>query len=156
MSTDLATGRDDQAISVWVRLLRAHAELSLEFNRALNAEHGLTVNDYEVLLQLAHAENDRMRRVDLAEEVRLTASGMTRLLDGLQHSGYVEKAECPEDGRVTYAVLTDAGRAKLERASETHRAAVRALFEERYTARELETLVGLLDRLPGARRSGPC
>lgn len=138
-----------------MRLLRAHAALSRAFNRDLLAGHGLTINDYEVLLLLAHSEEGRMRRVDLAERCQLTASGITRLLDGLQKAGHVEKATCDSDARVTYAVITGAGRAKLEQASASHVAAVRALFEERFTKAELDRLVGLLDRLPGAGGADP-
>jgi DNA-binding MarR family transcriptional regulator len=138
------------ALTVWVRLLRAHAATTRAFNRDLIAQHGLTVNDYEVLLLLSRAEDCRMRRVDLAEEVLLTASGITRLLDGLQRAGLVDKASCSSDARVTYAVLTEAGHAKVADASDSHLNAVRALFEERFTTDELETLSELLGRLPGA------
>src|SRR4051812_14341212 len=116
----------------------------------LEAEHGLTINDYEALLHLAQAEEGRMRRVDLAERLILTASGVTRLLDGLEAAGLVERASCASDRRVAYAVLTGTGRAKLQDASESHIADVRAFFEERYTAEELEHLARLLGRLPGA------
>lgn len=114
------------------------------------AEHGLTINDYEALLCLSRAEEGRMRRVDLAEELLLTASGVTRLLEGLERAGFVERAECASDRRVTYAVLTAAGREKLEAASSSHVADVRALFEERFTADEIDQLTRLLARLPEA------
>jgi DNA-binding MarR family transcriptional regulator len=116
----------------------------------LVAEHGLTINDYEALLHLAKADEGRMRRVDLAERLILTASGVTRLLDGLERSGWVERASCASDRRVTYAVLTDAGRAKLSEASDSHIAGVRTFFEERFSAKEIDNLAGLLGRLPGA------
>jgi DNA-binding MarR family transcriptional regulator len=115
----------------------------------LVAEHGLTINDLEALLRLAHAEDRRMRRVDLAEALLLTASGVTRLLDGLESAGLVERATCASDRRVVYAVLTEAGRAKLEEASESHVAEVRALFEERFDETELAQLGEFLNRLPG-------
>ena len=90
-----------------------------------------------------------MRRIDLAESLQLTPSGVTRLLDGLERVGLVEKASCPSDARVTYAVLTDAGRAKLEQASCSHVRAIEALFDDRYSAEELVALAELLGRLPG-------
>src|ERR671935_2640608 len=109
-----------QALQAWASLLYGHAALVGALNAQLVAEHGLTINDYEVLLRLARAPERRMRRVDLAESVLLTASGITRLLDGLQASGYVDKASCSSDARVTYAVLTDAGLAKLRAAAGSH------------------------------------
>ena len=94
-----------------------------------------------------------MRRVDLAGLLLLTASGVTRLLDGLEAAGLVERASCASDRRVTYAVLTEAGRKKLHEASQSHMAGVRAFFEARYSGEELEQLAGLLGRLPGATYS---
>ena len=91
-----------------------------------------------------------MRRVDLADGLQLTASGVTRLLDGLEGHGLVDKAVCETDARVNYAVLTKAGRAKLEKASHSHIAAVQELFEARYTSEELETLAELLSTAAGA------
>src|SRR5919204_5049650 len=98
-----------QALQAWASLLYGHAALVGALNAQLVAEHGLTINDYEVLLRLARAPERRMRRVDLAESVLLTASGITRLLDGLERDGLVERAQCASDRRVTYAVLTEAG-----------------------------------------------
>ena len=80
----------------------------------------------------------------------LTPSGVTRLLDGLERDGWVRKGQCDSDARVTYAVLTDEGRERLESAGRTHVAQIREIFEERFSAEELETLVELLGRLPGA------
>jgi DNA-binding MarR family transcriptional regulator len=150
MSSQLLTDQASPVLQVWVRLLRGHAATRRKLSVELQAEHGLTVNDYEALLLLAHAEGNLMRRVDLAEGLQLTASGVTRLLDGLELSGLVEKAKCDTDARVTYAVLTDAGRSKLEAAGPSHITQVQALFEERYTVAELATLAELLSRLPGA------
>ena len=138
------------APQAWVALLRAHAATTRELSALLVAEHGLTINDYEALLHLSRAEDGRMRRVDLAERLLLTASGVTRLLDGLEAAGLVERAACASDRRVTYAVLTDAGLAKLREAADSHVAAVQALFDERYTEDELGQLGRLLARLPGA------
>jgi len=132
----------------WVNFLRAHAAITRQLNADLLNQHGLTLNDYEVLLHLSRAADGMMRRVDLAESVLLTASGITRLLDGLERSGFVEKAACQSDARVSYAKLTAAGRDKLRSASKTHVAGVDELFSGRFSAAELETLRELLARLP--------
>jgi DNA-binding MarR family transcriptional regulator len=114
----------------------------------LIASHGLTLNDYDVLLHLAQAPGRRLRRVDLAQSVVLTQSGITRLLAGLEDAGLVERASCDTDGRVVYAQLTPTGLAKLRAAAATHLAGIRELFSERFSAAELETLARLLARLP--------
>ena len=126
----------------------AHAAITRELSADLQREHGLTLNDYEVLLHLAHAEGERLRRVDLAERVVLTASGITRLLEGLERSGYVKKETCASDARVSYAKLTGAGKAKLRAAGVTHLRGIEELFVGRYSGSELATLADLLSRLP--------
>jgi DNA-binding MarR family transcriptional regulator len=156
MSTQLLISQESQAAEVWSRLLRGHAASRRTFDAQLQSDHALTVNDYGALLLLARAEGARMRRVDLAEGLQLTASGVTRLLGGLERNGLVERATCPADRRVTYAALTPAGRRKLDEASGSHVAAIRALFEERYTREELSTLTELLSRLPGAAVADSC
>ena len=135
-------------------LLRGHAALTRALNAELVADHGLTLNDYEVLLRLSRAPERKMRRVDLADQVLLTASGITRLLDGLQASGYVDKAACSSDARVTYAVLTDAGHEKLRSAADLHVAGIHAKFAERYSDDEMATLAELLSRLDGSEPDG--
>jgi DNA-binding MarR family transcriptional regulator len=90
-----------------------------------------------------------MKRVDLARRLMLTPSGVTRLLEGLERAGLVERAACDSDLRVTYAQLTDAGAAKVEAASCGHEGSIRALLGEHFTEQELETLAGLLAKLPG-------
>jgi MarR family transcriptional regulator, 2-MHQ and catechol-resistance regulon repressor len=112
-------------------------------------EHGLTINDFEALLHLSRADGGRMRRVDLAEGLLLTASGVTRLLDGLEAAGYVERAACDSDRRVVYAVITDKGREKLEAASQSHVVGVSSLLQERFDDDELTQLADLLARLDG-------
>ncbi|MGZ8691427.1 MAG: MarR family winged helix-turn-helix transcriptional regulator [Gaiellaceae bacterium] len=143
------TQQQDSALDSWVRLLRGHASVTRAMSAELVADHGLTINDYEALLHLSRAEDGRMRRVDLAGRLILTASGVTRLLDGLEVAGLVERASCSSDRRVIYAVLTESGRTKLREASESHLAGVRAFFEARYSREELDQLAGLLGRLPG-------
>ncbi len=144
------------AVTSFARLLRVHAALTRELSLRLEAEHGLTINDYEVLLRLATAPDRRLKRVELAASVVLTASGITRLLDGLEAVGLVERASCASDRRVTYAVLTDEGAARLSAAAGDHFAAIDAVFGERLDARQTTQLAELLGRLPGGELGGSC
>jgi DNA-binding MarR family transcriptional regulator len=155
MTSQVLTAQvSDPVLDAWVRLLRAHASATRELSVQLQAEHGLTINDYEALLHLSRAESSAMRRIDLAAELLLTPSGVTRLLDGLEEAGYVCKGSCSTDARVTYAVLTDPGREKLRQASCSHVAAVNELFRERFSDAELAALAELLGRLPDAIGDG--
>ena len=145
MSTQVS--EESVEVQAFVSFVRAHASVVRGLDRELVADHGLTINDYEVLLRLARAPDRMMRRVDLAQQVLLTPSGITRLLDGLQRCGFVEKAACDSDARVVYAKLTDAGRAKLKQATQDHVGSIRALFGERFSEPELRTLCDFLERL---------
>src|SRR5688500_10127403 len=140
----------------FINFLRAHAAVVRELSSELVAAHGLTINDYEVLLRLSRAEGSRMRRVDLAQEVLLTPSGITRLLEGLERSGFVERAACKEDLRVSYAQLTTAGRAKLRAARKTHVAGIHRRFLDRFDAGERAVIGELLGRLADGEDREPC
>ena len=148
----------EPGLEAWIRFLRAHASLTRQLSARLESEHGLTLNDYDVLVQLAHAEGRQLRRVDLARSVLLSASGITRLLDGLERAGWVEKGTCRSDARVTYAVLTEAGLAKYRGARTSHLADVEAVFGSRFTEEERCTLSGLLLQLlePGEDGKPSC
>jgi DNA-binding MarR family transcriptional regulator len=134
--------RQRPSLTAWVGLLRAHSALTRSLNAELVNAHGLTINDYEVLLHLARTPDRRMRRVDLADRLILTASGITRLLEGLERAGYVTKGRCESDARVTYAVLTDEGMDKLRTASDTHLNGIRELFERRPGDEEMTSMLG--------------
>ena len=142
--------------TAFVRFLRAHAAVTRQLSARLEADHGLTLRDYDVLVQLYYAPGRSLRRVDIARAVLLTASGVTRLLDGLERAGWVEKRACSSDARVSYAALTDAGARKFEEAQSSHRADIEELFGSRYSADEREQLAELLGRLPLADTAEAC
>ena len=145
LSTHVAEALDFRA---WTRFLRAHAALTRELSSRLETAHGLSLRDYDVLVQLYGAPDRRMRRIDLARTVILSPSGITRLLEGLERAGWVGKHACESDARVTWAVLTDDGARKFEEASVQHRSDVEELFSSRFTGEERDRLAELLDRLP--------
>lgn len=143
-------------VQVFAELLRAHASATRRLNAQLVADHGLTINDYEVLIRLGRAPDRRLRRVDLAEQVLLTPSGITRLLDGLERSGYVDRASCDSDRRVVYAVLTDAGQEKLLEARASHFAQIEDHLAKRLDEEELASILVLLGKLGEDGIEAPC
>jgi DNA-binding MarR family transcriptional regulator len=143
-------------LEAWISFLRAHSSLTRELSGRLEADHGLTLNDYDCLVQLAYAPERSLRRVDLARSVLLSPSGITRLLDGLEREGWVEKKSCASDARVTYAHLTDAGLAKFKAARKTHLADIEETFGSRFTADELAAVSSLLGRLLDSDEPAAC
>jgi DNA-binding MarR family transcriptional regulator len=143
-------------LAAWIRFLRAHAAVTRELSARLESQHGLTLSDYDVLVQLYYAPGRRMRRIDIARLVLLSPSGITRLLDGLERAGWVEKVRCESDARVVYAALTPAGSQKCEDARSTHVADIEELFGSRFSDDERNALAELLGRLPLAEVSEAC
>jgi DNA-binding MarR family transcriptional regulator len=92
-----------------LRLSRAWATLSRRLDSALGSHHGISFSDYQLLLQLQRAPGGRLRRVDLAEGLGLTASGVTRSLLPLEKIGLVSRQSDPRDARVGYALITPTG-----------------------------------------------
>src|SRR5207247_1066514 len=103
VTSQVLSDQASPALDAWVRLLRGHSALTRMLSAELRATHELTINDYEALLLLSRAPERAMRRVDLAERLLLSPSGVTRLLDGLEACGLVTKGSCKTDARVTYA-----------------------------------------------------
>ncbi len=137
-------------LRAWRGMLRAHAAMAKALDAQLEAAHGLQLSSYEVLMYLADAEDQRMRMCDLASTILLSRSGLTRLVDRLARDGLLERVACSDDARGAFAKLTPAGREKLQAARETHLAGVRALFLDRFTPAELDTLAQAWERvLPG-------
>lgn len=136
-----------KAVDAVGHLLGAHATLTRQLSTQLVEEHGLTMSEYEVLLLLSREPEHAMRRIDLSREVRLSPSGITRMLDRMEATGLVEKGSCSSDARVTYAVLTEGGMQKLRECSPDHFAAIERLIGERLSENEIEALSQLLSRL---------
>ncbi len=158
MSSQVLTTQEVSELTqtAWIRFLRAHAALTRELGARLEAEHGLTMSDFDVLIQLYHAPEHAMKRIDIARQVLLTASGITRLLDGLERCGLVAKKSCATDARVSYAVLTDEGLRKVEAARQSHNADIDELFGAALSATEREQLAEILSRLPLAPTAKEC
>lgn len=99
-----------QALSFCLRLAKANAALIRRFDGRLGTMHGIGFGDFTVLLALSRAPGARLRRIDLAGELGLTASAVTRILIPLEKIGLVKRQRDPRDARVGYATLTESGK----------------------------------------------
>jgi DNA-binding MarR family transcriptional regulator len=131
----------------WRGLLRTRACLAKRVDAELERAHGLPMSSYEVLHHLAQAPRGRLRMRDLAEHASLSRSGLTRLVDRLERDGLLDRCSCTHDARGAYACLTDAGRERLQEARRTQLAVVREHFISRFSARELEELAEMWERI---------
>jgi DNA-binding MarR family transcriptional regulator len=143
MSTDLR--RDDPRIGAWRAFLRAHAQVVRRLERELAEEQGMALTDYDVLVQLAGADQRRLRMSELADRLLLSRSGVTRLVDRLVAEGLVERVTCDDDRRGQWAALTDAGRRRLRAATPTHLRGINEHFIGRLSTGELASLERMLE-----------
>ncbi|HET6381581.1 MAG TPA: MarR family transcriptional regulator [candidate division Zixibacteria bacterium] len=149
-ATRTATGtptRDDPRLNAWRTFLYAHAQVRRQLERELQAEQGLGLPEYEVLLVLAYALERRLRMSELADALVLSRSGATRLIDRLEADGLVERVSCETDRRGQWAQLTEAGYRRLREASPTHLRGVAEHFLDRIPEDELTVLQRTLERV---------
>ncbi len=142
--------RTDARLGAWRTFLQAHARVVRELERELQAEQGLALTDYDVLVQLSAVEGRRLRMSELADRLLLSRSGVTRLVDRLVSAGMVERVSCDDDRRGQWAALTDAGLRRLREASPTHLRGIAEHFLDRLSADELRSLQESLDRVISA------
>lgn len=138
-----APGRE----AAWLGLLRAHAELTRGLDGELSAKHGIGLSGFEVLSRLARAPECSLTMSHLADQVELSLSRVSRLMDQLEKRGLVERRACTGDSRVTYAALLPAGRDLVGCAQDTFFEVVEDRFLGRLSCSEVELLGTLLDRL---------
>jgi DNA-binding MarR family transcriptional regulator len=146
-------GLDDVEMRAWRSLIGAFKGLWDVLDLELRTEHDLSLADYEVLLFLEAAPDQRLRMAELAEQLHLSPSGLTRRLDGMVRAGLVARERCPSDRRIQFAVLTRQGTKRLQAAAPTHVRGVRQHFVDLL---ERGQLVQLAEALEGVKAScGP-
>src|SRR3954451_17306305 len=117
MAADLAR---DQILSRWMELESEHARVREALEHALQREHRLTLTEYEVLRRLADSPEGHRRIQELAEEIHLSQSALSRLVQRLEDDGYVCRNVCDHDRRGVFACVTDEGRKVQAEARPTH------------------------------------
>ncbi|MFZ9628645.1 MAG: MarR family winged helix-turn-helix transcriptional regulator [Ilumatobacteraceae bacterium] len=137
---------DEREQASWRAFIHAVNDLMAATETDL-AHHGITNGDYAVLVLLSEAPDSQLRMCDLAAELQLSPSGLTRRLDGLVRHGWVERVACASDRRVTYARLTDSGHAKMSAAAPDHVDSVRRHLLDPLGPRGVEQLGVLMRRV---------
>ena len=110
----------DRRLATWRLMLLSFARLSRRLDEELRIEHDLSLPEYEALLRIAESPNGRLRMSQLASEVELSKSGVTRLIDRLVDDGFVQRCQCSHDARGAEAVLTAEGQERLRAALDTY------------------------------------
>ena len=158
--TDRWLTADEQR--AWRAYMRVTTMLTARLNRQLQADSGLSLPEYEVLVQLSEAPDGTLRPFQLGLALDWEQSRLSHMLARMTRRGFVTRRDCPGDRRGAVVVLTRAGRAAIESAAPGHAAAVRRLvFDQMDSAqaaafgRAFEAiLAGLDDSRPGSVRPG--
>jgi DNA-binding MarR family transcriptional regulator len=114
-----ATERD-QLLDRWSELEAEHARVREALEHALQRQHRLSLTEYEVLRRLAESPEGHRRIQELAEEIHLSQSALSRLVQRLEDDGYVCRNVCDFDRRGVFACVTDSGREAQAEARPTH------------------------------------
>lgn len=146
----------------WRGLLQMTARLDVRLNRSLQDECGLSLADYEVLVALSESTSGRLRVFEVADAVHWEQSRLSHHLARMSRRGLVERQECPSDRRGAYLVLTEAGRAAIDKAAPAHVDSVRSLVFDALDPADVEVLAQVtstvLERLTstdGSPRQAP-
>jgi len=131
-------------MEAWQAFLRASIRLMERLDAELEG-HGVSLADYEILVHLSAEPAGELRMTELAARTLVSRSGLTRRLDRLVESGLVERRSCPTDRRGVYAVLTPAGRSRLEKAAPTHVEGVRRHFLSQLQGQDLRAFSASLN-----------
>jgi DNA-binding MarR family transcriptional regulator len=142
--TATAVWLNEQEMQAWQAFLRASIRLMERLDAELGG-HGLSLADYEILVHLSGEASGELRMTELAARTLVSRSGLTRRLDRLVESGLVERRSCPTDRRGVFAVLTDAGRSRLEASAPTHVEGVRRPFISQLAGQDLDKLASSLN-----------
>jgi MarR family 2-MHQ and catechol resistance regulon transcriptional repressor len=138
---------DDGRITAIGLLVETYTGLSARFAAQFEA-HGLSAVEFEVLMRLARSPGHQLRMTDLAAQTSLSTSGVTRVVDRMERDGLLTRRACPSDRRSSYAVVTAAGRQRLNETLPGHL----ELIEQWFTGQlDPVALCGLLDALRKVR-----
>jgi DNA-binding MarR family transcriptional regulator len=145
---------DAAALDAWRGFITAHARLIERIDGDLLAAGCISLQWYDVLVELVEAPGERLRMSELAERVVLSRSTLTRLVDRLEAEGLLARERSTSDRRGAYAVLTEQGRAALRAAWPIYARGIAGYFARALTPKEARTLSAafarMLDGLAGA------
>jgi len=139
----------DAEMDAWQALLHAHHQITRTLDAELREEHDLTLGEYDVLLRLVRAPDRTLRMTEIAQRILISPSGVTRVVDGLEEKGWVQRRRDSDDARVVRARLTDAGREKVRKAARTHLRGIREHFTGRLSNAQLRAVASALQVITG-------
>ncbi|MEJ2889644.1 MarR family winged helix-turn-helix transcriptional regulator [Actinomycetospora aeridis] len=136
---------DDRQQRAWRGHLAMQARLHAQLNRRLQADSGLSLSDFDVLVALSEAHDGPMRVQELADHVQWEKSRLSHQLSRMERRGLLERQDCPDDARGAFVVLSTAGRSAIERAAPAHVEAVQSLVFDGLDDAQVRTWADITD-----------
>jgi len=134
-----------------LRLLQVADDFRAGLSGEFSAVHGISVNEFFLLLHLERAPANRLSRVEMAKRMHVSASTITRMAAPMEKIGLVGREVDERDARLVFVVATQAGREKLADALATFAKRSGYLFDDRWADDEVERFSLLLNRLTAGR-----
>ena len=144
---------DDPRITAMGLFTEAFTGLTARVSEQVSG-HGVSLVEFEVLIRLIRSPHGQLRMTDLAAQTQLTTSGITRVVDRLERTGLVCRRACPTDRRSSFAVITDAGRARMDEILPGHVDLIEHWFTGRLAPDELTRMLDSLRVVRDAVRPG--
>lgn len=138
---------------LWFSFVRAHRLMIAEIERRLAAESLPEYAWYDVMWGVESGPEGTRRMHELADALAIERYNLTRIVDRLEEKGLVTRVRSPEDRRAAFVSITKQGRALRKRMWKVYEQAVAELFLAQFTASEVRTMAGALDRACNAARS---
>jgi DNA-binding MarR family transcriptional regulator len=131
---------DNDEQRAWRRYLTMNAQLTARLHRQLQADSGMSLADFDVLVKLTDSADGRARVIELADSLQWEKSRLSHHLARMQRRELITREDCPDDARGAFAVLTPHGRTAIEQAAPRHVNTVRELFFDQLTAEQVKSL----------------
>ncbi len=130
----------EKQLKMWVTMLRANSKINRRLAADMLAENGMPIVWFDVLVQLFHAPNQMLRMNELADQVIMSGSGLTRLIDRMIKEGLVNRTTCASDRRVVHVMITELGRLRISEVLPAHQKRVYEYFIQHLKPEEIETI----------------
>jgi DNA-binding MarR family transcriptional regulator len=129
MTRTSAPPRATALVAEWRDLLGRYAAVSCALEKELQARHGLGLSEFETLDRIVDANCGKYRMQDLAQDIHLSQSALSRAVARLEKDGLVARSLCENDRRGVFVCLTEKGRRVHREAVPTHRGVLGATWD---------------------------
>ena len=140
--------QDPKYVEAWGCLLRLQSQVASRIEEDLREQGEISLTWYEVLLALESAPGNRLRMSEIADQIVLSRSALTRSVDKLEAEGFLRRERCSHDERGAYGVLTKKGQRALAEARPVYWAGIKKYFAGNLTEADISNLERILEKIP--------